>query len=185
MKTITALLILSLAVLLLVLPAQADDGSPPSNRLYLPALNSVDPPTITPVPTEEPVYFKVATVLRCDPNAGVTYANGTVKVDHQPANGYFVAFSYEADGPIVAKIQSGPHEGYPYWNPGYFSHIIGACYMREGDWRFWIVDEDNVRISAIAHLHTDGEYSDYSCQQAILEFDTQYPGGTGNLPPHP
>lgn len=191
-KTIAALFAFTLAALLVVLPARADDVFPAAQRLYLPSVRSLDAPTpevtatptatMTPAPTEDALFFRLARVLRCDPNAGVTYANGTVNVEGQLANGYLVAFSYAADGPIEATILSGPHEGYPYWDSGFFSHILGTGGPREGDWHFWIVDENDVRISAIADFHTDGEAHEGSCQQAILKFDTRYPGGTGVLP---
>ncbi|GIV77085.1 MAG: hypothetical protein KatS3mg050_1479 [Litorilinea sp.] len=135
------------------------------------------PPTPTPVPQPQappqPTYeFNRAILQRCAPNAGVTYVEGTTYKNGQPVNGYRVAFSYAPDGPIVATVQSGPHEGYPGWRTGFYSHILKADGPREGDWYFWIVDASGNRISQIAHVHTDGEAGDGKCQQAVIDFDS-------------
>lgn len=130
--------------------------------------------TSTVTPTATPAYlFSRAELVRCDPNAGVTYVQGTVRVAGEPANGYDVVFSYEADGPIVAKTASGPHDGYWGWDPGYYSHILQAGMPRAGDWWFWIVDAWDVRISALAYVHTDGQSGPDTCQQAVIDFDTE------------
>lgn len=128
----------------------------------------------TPLPTPPTdVYFNVAVVESCAPNAGVTYVEGTTYVNGTPQSGYLVAFSYAPDGPIVAQILSGPHPGYPYWAPGFYSHILDASGPREGDWYFWIVDNDERRISAIASLHTDGQAGPGQCQQGVIDFDSR------------
>jgi hypothetical protein len=131
-------------------------------------------PTSTPPPTETPVLlFNVGEVVSCEPNAGVTYVNGTTRQQGEPVSGYLVAFSYAPDGPIVAQIQSGPHEGYPGWRQGFYSHILQADGPREGDWYFWIVDAFGQRISVSVFLHTDGQADSGSCQQAVIDFDSQ------------
>jgi len=128
------------------------------------------PPTPTPAPQYE---YNVAVVQRCDPNAGVTYVNGTVYRNHKPFDGALVVFSYAPDGPhVVPPMPTGPHPGYPNWNHGYYSHIIDAHRAREGDWYFWIVDSSGKRISKIAHVHTDGVAGPGKCQQAVVDFDT-------------
>jgi len=129
-------------------------------------------PTAPPAPPQPQYEFNKAVVQRCDPNAGVTYVEGTTYKNGQPANGYNVAFSYAPDGPPVATIKSGPHEGYPGWRTGFYSHIIGSTGPREGDWYFWIVDGTGKRISAIAHIHTDGQAGDGKCQQGVIDFDS-------------
>ncbi|MBW7882471.1 MAG: SH3 domain-containing protein [Caldilineaceae bacterium] len=145
------------------------------------------PPTNTPVPQPTPTpgepqptapparqyEYNVALLQRCDPNAGVTYVNGTVYKGGQPINGQWVAFSTAADGPIVAKIISGPHQGYEGWRAGFYSHILQANGPREGTWYFWIVDGADNRISEIASVHTDGTAGDGKCQQAIIDFDSR------------
>jgi hypothetical protein len=126
-----------------------------------------------PPPAPEPSYeFNKALLQKCSPNAGVTYVEGTTYKNGQPANGYNVAFSYATDGPIIAQTISGPHQGYPGWRTGFYSHIIDSASPREGDWYFWIVDGSGKRISQIAHVHTDGEAGDGTCQQAVIDFDS-------------
>jgi uncharacterized protein YraI len=132
-------------------------------------------PPAQPQPTAVPARqyeFNIAKLQRCDPNAGVTYVNGTVYKNGTPINGKTVAFSYAPDGPVVASIQAGPHTGYPGWSTGFYSHILGASGPRAGDWYFWIV-ESGQRISEIAHIHTDGEAGDGKCQQGIIDFDSR------------
>jgi hypothetical protein len=141
-------------------------------------------PTATAMPTETAIstplptppsnaYFNIAVLQRCDPNAGVTYVQGTTYVNGAPQSGYLVAFSWAPDGPIVAFIQSGPHAGYEGWNPGFYSHILQAGGPRQGDWHFWIIDENQNRISNIAYVHTDGEAGPGKCQQAVIDFDSR------------
>lgn len=130
--------------------------------------------TSTSLPTAPSnAYFNIAVLQRCDPNAGVTYVEGTTYVNGAPQSGYLVAFSWMPDGPIVAFIQSGPHAGYEGWNPGFYSHILDASGPREGNWSFWIMDENRNRISAIAQVHTDGEAGPGKCQQAVIDFDSR------------
>lgn len=138
----------------------------PAAQLFLPLVRQNSPP----LPTYE---FNVGVVERCDPNAGITYVNGTTAKDGVPVNGALVAFSYAPDGPIVAKIESGPHPGYPNWSPGFFSHILGTGGPREGDWYFWVVDDQEQRISVLIYLHTDGQAGEGKCQQGVLRFDQQ------------
>ena len=138
----------------------------PALQLFLPLVLQDSPPP--------PEYeFNVGVVERCEPNAGITYVNGTTARDGVAVNGAFVAFSYAPDGPIVAKITSGPHPGYPNWPRGFFSHILGVGGPREGDWYFWIVDAQEQRISVIIFLHTDGQAGAGKCQQGVLRFDHQ------------
>ena len=91
----------------------------------------------------------------------------------QPVNGYRVAFSYAADGPVVAETISGPHTGYEGWNPGYYSHLLQANGPREGDWWFWVMDGAGARISALGFVHTHGTAGDGQCQQAVIDFHSQ------------
>lgn len=138
------------------------------------------PPTPTPVPaqptpTPAPQYkFNIAVVGRCDPNGGVTYVEGKTYVNGQPQSGdWSVAFSYAPDGPVVASVKAGPHEGYPNWEQGFYSHILQSSGPREGDWWFWVVDPSGKRISEMAHVHTDGEAGAGKCQQAVVDFDSR------------
>ncbi len=154
----------------------ASTGTPTVTPTATPSgtVTATPTPPATPTATATPNYvFNRAELVDCQPNAGVTYVEGTVSYDGVPANGYRVVFSYEQDGPWATQPQiSGPHDGYPYWDPGYYSHIIQAGTAREGDWWFWIVDDQGVRISAMAFVHTDGTAGPGKCQQAIIDFDT-------------
>ncbi len=129
--------------------------------------------TATPTATAINFLFNRAELVSCAPNAGVTYVQGTLRLSGQPANGYRVAFSYEADGPVVAETISGPHTGYEGWNPGYYSHLLQINGPREGDWWFWVMDGGGQRISALGFVHTDGSAGDGQCQQAVIDFHSQ------------
>lgn len=140
--------------------------------------------TATPTATETPalptatatstVYeFNIALLQKCDPNAGVTYMEGTTYKGGQPASGYLVAVGYAPDGPILMQVPSGPHDGHLDWNAGFYSHILDASGPREGDWFFWIVDQMGQRISEIANVHTDGQVAHGSCQQGVIDFDSR------------
>lgn len=117
------------------------------------------------------IQFNTGYVEKCVPNPGVSYVDGTTAQGGTPVSGQMVAFSYEPDGPIVAKVESGPHAGYPDWPEGFFSHILSTGGPRDADWHFWIVDESNRRISVIVYLHTDGWEGSDVCQQAVIRFD--------------
>jgi uncharacterized protein YgiM (DUF1202 family) len=135
------------------------------------------PAPAEPAPAPQPapevgLEFSRAILQRCDPNAGVTYVQGTTYKNGQPVNGYNVAFSYAPDGPVVASIVSGPHAGYTNWNTGFYSHILKTDGPREGNWFFWIVDGGGKRISAIANVQTHGEAGEGKCQQAVIDFDS-------------
>jgi hypothetical protein len=151
---------------------------PPATNTPIPPPTTPPQPTAPPQPTQppappEPSYeFNKALLQKCAPNEGVTYVEGTTYKNGQPASGYNVAFSYAADGPIVAQTISGPHQGYPGWRTGFYSHILKPDGAREGDWYFWIVDGSGQRISKIAHVHTDGSAGDGKCQQAVIDFDS-------------
>jgi len=133
------------------------------------------PRPAAPTPTPKPRYvFNKALIQRCEPNAGVTALEGTVYQNHKPFNGANVVFSYAPDGPpVVQPAISGPHTGYPAWDPGYYSHIIQAGSAREGDWYVWIVDATGKRISEISpRVHTDATAGEGKCQKAVVDFDT-------------
>jgi len=151
-----------------VVPVAANIPTPP------PTPTPTFTPTPRPTPTPTPSYmFSKVLVYGCEYNAGVTEVHGTVYVDGKPANGYWVAFSWKPDGPIVAKILSGPHEGYWDWPPGFYSHILQAQAPRAGDWYFWIVDDNNRRISEIAYVRTDAVAEPGKCQKWTVDFDTR------------
>ena len=146
------------------------NGQDDIQSAFLPFTSAAPGQDVVP---DKPLFFNEALLQRCDPNAGVTYVQGRTFVDGVPSNGHWVAFSYATDGPVVAEIQSGPHQGYPGWNTGYYSHILGSNGPREGNWFFWIKDSSGKRISQIAKVQTDGVAGDGRCQQAVINFYAQ------------
>ncbi len=121
--------------------AQNIPAPPPPTQAPPPPAEPAPPPAepaqpeqpAEPAPPPEQSYqFNKAILQRCDPNAGVTYVKGTTYRNGQPANGYFVAFSYAPDGPIVATVMSGPHQGYEGWDTGYYSHILRSQWHARG-----------------------------------------------------
>lgn len=116
--------------------------------------------------------YSRASVVRCDPQAGGTWFDGVVRKGGQPVNGLRVVWSYAPDGPWVTQpVITGPHEGYPGWSPGYFSHIVGAPpNPRAGTWYVWIVDGSGKRISEMASWTSTGP-GEGGCNQARIEFD--------------
>jgi uncharacterized protein YraI len=152
-------------------PAQPEP-QPEQPQPEQPQPEQPQPEQPAPQPAGGNYEFNRAILQRCDPNAGVTYVNGTVYKNGQPVNGYRVAFSYAPDGPVVASIQSGPHDGYPGWNTGFYSHILQIDGPREGNWFFWVIDSSGQRISAIGNVQTHGEAGEGKCQQAIIDFDS-------------
>lgn len=146
------------------------------------------PATSTPVPPEPaepaepaapaeptappaPQYRFSRAVVSCAPQEAGTWFEGKTYVNGQPQSGYRVVFSYAPDGPVVAGIQSGPHEGYTNWDQGYYSHIISSPMdgPKQGTWYIW-VEEDGQRISELGNFNSDGPGG--QCNQAIVDFDT-------------
>ncbi len=111
-----------------------------------------------------------AQFVSCTPNADSTQVRGTVRVNGHPASGFRVVFSWHPDEAAVAMAVSGGggQEG------GQYSHILGGG-AREGNWWFWIVDGAGVRISEMAHVHTDKYPHEGKCQRAVIDFDIQNP----------
>lgn len=114
-----------------------------------------------------------AQLVSCTSNADSTQAKGTVRVNGQPANGFRVVFSWSPDETVVAMAVSGGggQEG------GQFSHILGGG-AREGNWWFWIENSAGIRISEMAHVHTDKDAHEGKCQRAVIDFDIQDPSQT-------
>lgn len=148
---------------------------PPTNTPVPP------PPTNTPVPAQPtqppappaPTYkFNVAVVGKCERQPAGNWFEGRTYINGQPANGYKVVFSYAPDGPhVTAPVQSGPHEGYPGWRTGYYSHIINARGAQAGNWFVWVVDDAGNRISEIANWQSTGPGE--GCNQAVVDFDSR------------
>ncbi len=147
-------------------PTPSPTGSPPPS----PTASSTPSPTPSPTPTAT-YLFSSFSVPECRPQAGGTWFSGVLTLQGQPANGYRVVYSSAPDGaPITDPVISGPHEGYPGWNPGYYSHIISVSQAIVGDWYVWITDANGARISVIAHWHSSGPGWN-QCSDATVNFD--------------
>ena len=108
-----------------------------------------------------------AELVRCDPNGINTQVRGTVRRNGSPVNDYRVVFSWQPDGEVVARRTSG--EG------GQYTHILHGAGPREGNWWFWIENEDEQRISEMGYVHTDPDPHTGKCQWAVIDFDIQNP----------
>jgi hypothetical protein len=132
-------------------------------------------PPAAPQPTAVPARryeYNIAIVQKCERQPAGNWFDGTVYDGGQPVNGQRVVFSYAPDGPWSSEPQiSGPHEGYPGWNAGYYSHIIHASGPEAGDWYVWLVNDSGARISEIAHWHSTGPGE--ACNQATVDFDSR------------
>ncbi|MCE7989201.1 MAG: hypothetical protein DYG89_49235 [Caldilinea sp. CFX5] len=108
-------------------------------------------PTATPTPTPTTSSLAQAVVVGCQPNDRGSRFEGYVYVNGQPADGYRIVFSYEADGPWVTQpALSGSGK------PGFYTHIISVGVPRVGNWYAWLVDQNRQRLSTIAAFTTDG-----------------------------
>ena len=140
-----------------------------------PRPTSPPPPPAQPQPTAVPVRryeFNVALLQKCERQPAGNWFDGTVYKNGQPLNGARVVFSYAPDGPWASDPQiSGPHDGYPGWNAGYYSHIIHASGPEAGSWYVWLVDSNGARISEMASWQSTGPGE--ACNQATLNFDSR------------
>ena len=128
-------------------------------------------PTTAPAPSNN-YKFNIVVTSKCERQPAGNWFEGTTYVGGQPANGYKVVFSYAADAaPITAPVISGPHDGYPGWRTGYYSHIISANGPRAGTWYVWIVDDSGNRISEIGNWTSTGPGE--GCNQAVVDFDSR------------
>jgi hypothetical protein len=140
-----------------------------------PRPTSPPPPPAQPQPTAVPARryeFNVALVQKCERQPAGNWFDGTVYKGGQPLNGQRVVFSYAPDGPWATEpITSGPHEGYPGWRTGYYSHIIHATGPEAGTWYVWVVDSNGARISEMASWQSTGPGE--GCNQATVDFDSR------------
>lgn len=151
--------------------AQNIPAPPPPTNTPVPQPTQPPAPTQPPPPPKSTYKFNIVVVSRCERQPAGNWFEGTTYVNGQPQNGYWVAFSYAPDGPIVAKIISGPHQGYPGWKTGFYSHIISAAGPKAGTWYVWVVDDKDQRISEIGSWTSTGPGE--GCNQAIVDFDSR------------
>lgn len=129
-------------------------------------------PAPTPAPPKPAYKFNVVVVSKCLPQEAGNWFEGRTYVNGQPQSGHKVVFSYAQDGPpATAPVQSGPHEGYPGWDAGYYSHIIRTNGPQAGNWYAWIVDDNGNRISEVGNWQFKGPGGD--CNQVVVDFDSR------------
>lgn len=118
---------------------------PPTAAAFTPT------PTATPTPTPTTSSLAQAVVVGCQPNDRGSRFEGYVYRHEQPVDGYYIVFSYEADGPwVTLPALSGSGK------PGFYTHIISVGVPRTGNWYAWLVDQNRQRISTFAAFSTDG-----------------------------
>jgi hypothetical protein len=132
------------------------------------------PVTLRQVQSTPRYKFNIVLVSHCERQPAGNWFEGTTSVNGVPESGYKVVFSYAPDAPpITQPAISGPHQGYPGWKPGYYSHIINAPSKgpKAGDWYVWIIDDADQRISEIGHWQSTGPGE--GCNQAVVDFDSR------------
>ena len=151
----------------------SDIPAPPPTAVFVPPTATPVPAPAAPTAVPAPRYeFNVAVVGRCDRQPAGTWFEGKTYKGGQPASGYNVVFSYAPDGPwITQPAISGPHEGYPNWDAGYYSHIISAAGPIVGTWYVWVADAGGARISEMANFTSTGPGE--GCNQAVVDFDSR------------
>ena len=100
----------------------------------------------------------------------MTWFEGTVYVNGQPANGYKVVFkSYlvPGDQPATNPAVSGPHDGYTDWPNGYYSHIVNDHFEKK-HLEIWIINDAGQAISDRVRWNSDG--ADGPCNKAVIDF---------------
>lgn len=120
---------------------------------------------------ESSYQFNIAIASKCERQPAGNWFEGRTYINGKPMSGYKVVFSYAYDGPWVTEpVISGPHQGYPNWDPGYYSHIIHASGPAAGNWYVWIVNDAGERISEIGQWTSTGPGE--GCNQAVVDFDS-------------
>lgn len=144
-------------------------AAPPPTAVPAPAPAE---PAPTPAPAKSNYKFNITAVSKCDRQPAGNWFEGKTYIGGAPQSGYKVVFSYAPDAePITAPAISGPHEGYPGWDQGYYSHIIRTTDPIAGSWFVWVVDDAGQRISEIASWTSTGPGE--GCNQAVVDFDSR------------
>lgn len=141
--------------------------------IFTPGLRPGQTPASAPTSQQVARYeFNVAVVGRCDRQSTGTWFEGRSYKSGQPSSGHSVVFSDAPDGPwITQPAVTGPHEGYPDWEIGYYSHTVSATSPIVGTWYVWIVDASGARISEIASWTSTGPGE--GCNRAVVDFDSR------------
>lgn len=157
----------TMTVPMTVTPTPSATPSPASSATPKPlptaTATATPTPTRTPSPTATGTSLAQAVVVGCQPDDRGSRFEGYVYVNGQPADGYRIVFSYEANGPWVTQpALSGSGK------PGFYTHIISVGVPRVGNWYAWLVDQNRQRISTDAVFTTDG--ANGACNVASVNF---------------
>lgn len=128
------------------------------------------PPTNTPRAPQSSGLFTGALTRVCTGEGNMTWFEGTVYVNNQPANGYRIVFkSYlvPGDEPATAPAISGPHEGYRDWPNGYYAHIVNDHFTQK-HLEVWIIGDGRQPLSNRVRWDTDGTTG--PCNKAVINF---------------
>lgn len=144
----------------------------PPTAVPAPVVEATPAQQPTPAPAPSNYKFNITAVSRCERQPAGNWFEGKTYIGGTPQSGFKVVFSYAADAPpITAPVISGPHEGYPGWDQGYYSHIISSSGPMAGTWFVWVVDDAGQRISEIASWTSTGPGE--GCNQAVVDFDSR------------
>ena len=152
------------------LTAQPTPIPPPTNTPIPPPTNTPVPPPAPNPPPATSGFFRGHVTPVCTGERNMTWFEGTVYINNQPANGYQVVFkSYlvPGDEPVTAPAVSGPHDGYTTWPNGYYSHIVND-YFSKKHLEIWIINNARQAISDRVHWDSDGP--DGPCNKAVIDF---------------
>ena len=155
-------------------PMPTDTPQPPT-AIPVPPTSTRAPtrprPTNTPRPPARPSgLFRGSVNPICTGERNMTWFEGTVYVNGQPANGYKVAFkSYlvPGDQPATNPAISGPHDGYTDWANGYYAHIVNDHFEKK-HLEVWIINDAGQAISDRVRWNSDG--TEGPCNKAIINF---------------
>lgn len=145
---------------------------PPTNTPVPPPPTNtpVPPPTNPPAAPQPSGFFRGSLTPICNGERNMTWFEGIVYVNNQPANGYQVAFkSYlvPGDDPATTPAVSGPHDGYESWPNGYYSHIVNDYFVKK-HLEIWIINNARQAISDRVRWDSDGP--DGPCNKAVINF---------------
>jgi hypothetical protein len=141
-----------------------------------PGAGPVVPPPIDPPPVviDPPAQQQiVGQVISHAPNAGTSYVFG-----HAWQSGVKVMFAWRGN-PALAETVTGPHEGYPGWDAGYYSFplFVNGKTPCAGEWDIWATD--GVRTSARVPFTTTGPGE--GINQVEINFDLVTPAPAATL----
>lgn len=154
-------------------PIPTDTPEPPTDTpIPPPPTNTRAPkrPTNTPKPVQQRGAFRGSVNPICNGDRNMTWFEGMVYINGQPANGYKVVFkSYlvSGDQPATDPAISGPHAGYTDWPNGYYAHIVNDHFEKK-HLEIWIIDNAGRAISDRVRWNSDG--ADGPCNKAVVNF---------------